>query len=105
MSIHSTKISRLLKKYPDRIPIIVHIDTRFLIDINEKLKFLAPSNSTLSEFLNIIREKIKINKYQGLFIFIDNQLPNLSYTLNHLYNLHQQDLILHIHIKPENTFG
>lgn len=100
-----SKICRLLKKYPDRIPIIVHIDVNLLYDKDEKLKFLASSNSTLSEFLNIIRQKIKINKSHGIYVFIDNKLPLLSDTLYTLYNLYQDDLVLNIYIKAENTFG
>ena len=63
-----------MKKYPDKIPVIV---TKFkntdLPDI-KKSKFIVPKDMNFTNFVYIIRKHIKISSEKAIFITINNKL-------------------------------
>ena len=64
--------SRIVNKHPDRLPIIVCKDKRCntLKDI-DKQKYLVPKDMHLSQFIYVIRKRIKLKPEQALFILIN----------------------------------
>jgi GABA(A) receptor-associated protein len=94
---------KILKKYPDRIPIIVNT----LKNINlDRFKYLVPSTLTVGEFMHVIRKRIKINPEENLYLFINNELPPMLDLLNVIYEKSKdKDGFLYIDISLENTFG
>lgn len=96
--------SRILVKYPDRIPIIVETqDADFKLD---KKKYLVPHDITVSQFIYVIRKRVKINSEKALFLFINNTLPPSASLIGHVYKENKDpDGFLYIVATSENTFG
>ena len=97
--------SVLKNKYPDRIPVILKKGNKILQDI-DKNKYLMPKNLTVSNLVYLIRNKIKIDDKQAIFLFVNNTLVPMNTTINELYNEHHsEDKFLYIVYSLENTFG
>ena len=98
---------KIIKKYPDKVPIICEL-TGFNNDFKlDKKKFLVPCNINISQFSYIIRKRIKLKKTDSIFIFTEkNELPTGSVYMSELYNNYKnEDGFLYIKISEENTFG
>lgn len=102
-------VEAMLKKHPDRIPVIVEIN----LDSNStnkislsNNKFLVPNDLTVSKFLFVLRKKIQITSEMGIFLFVNNILPNTADTMGALYENHKdEDGYLYAVLSAENTFG
>ena len=100
--------TKIIKKYDDRIPIIVTKDPKCatLNDIN-KNKFLAPSDLTLGQFLVVIRKRINLQESEALFVFVnESTLATTASTIGQLYEDYQdEDGFLYFLYCSENAFG
>ena len=98
--------SRLRKKYPDRIPVIVEkLKSSNLPDI-DKNKFLVPSDLTVGQFIYVVRKRLKIAPEMALFIFINNTLPPSGATLSTIYKEYKDKTgMLFVEYSSESTFG
>lgn len=100
--------SRILNKFPDRIPIIVEKSTQSqntLPDIDKK-KYLVPNDLTLGQFIYVIRKRIKLKPEKALYLFVNNTLPVVSSTIGQIYNEHKhEDGFVYFIYAAENTFG
>lgn len=99
--------NRILKKYPDRIPVICERDKN-KSDIPEllKKKFLLPRDLKMVEFIFIVRNKIKLNNSIALFFTINGNVPNSTQTMHNLYEEYKdRDGFLYVIYTSENTFG
>jgi len=97
---------RLLKEYPDRIPVIVEAAHKSDFTIMKK-KFLAPLDVSMGGFTNEIRKQIKISPTEAIFLFCDSGLlaPSSS-TMGQVYEkCKDDDGFLYISVARENTFG
>lgn len=95
--------NQLLKKYPDRIPIIITKVSGFTLS---KTKFLVPTSFTMADFINMIRQKFKLKAAEGYFIFINDQTPPMNKLITQLYKMHCDSVgYLKMQISKENTFG
>jgi GABA(A) receptor-associated protein len=106
----SEEVKRILKKYPDKIPIICEPNLNQIKFINtptiNKIKFLVPDDFTIGQFICVIRYQFHIKPEMGLFIFINNYIPSGSEYLYTIYNrLRDLDGFLYITYSFENTFG
>jgi len=98
--------SKIIDKYPDRIPIIVEKSKGCKLKDIDKNKYLVPNDMILSQFIYTIRKRIKLESSQALFFFIDNHVPTNSSPIGELYNLYKdKDGFLYITYTSENTFG
>ena len=100
--------SRILKKYPERIPIICERSTSTTSDCPEidKNKYLVNIDLTFGQFIYVIRQRIKIPQDKALFIFINGFIPSSSQYLGDTYYYHKDsDGFLYITYSYENTFG
>jgi GABA(A) receptor-associated protein len=96
----------VLKKYPDRIPIIVEKYEKSDIPDIDKTKFLVPRDLTMGQFLLVIRKRIKLQPEQAIFTFINNTLPPVHETMENLYNqMKDKDGFLYVVYSGESTFG
>jgi GABA(A) receptor-associated protein len=96
---------RLLKKYPNSIPIVLKKSGINTPDI-DKYKFMVPREMQISQFIYTIRKRIKIREDQALFIFFRGELVNSASTLYEVYENHKSDDdILYGFYSLENTFG
>jgi GABA(A) receptor-associated protein len=98
--------TKIMNKYPDRIPIVVEKHAKCDLPDIDKNKYLVPNDMVLSQFIYTVRKRIKLDAAKALFFFIDNTVPTNSAPIGELYNLHKdKDGFLYIVYNSENTFG
>lgn len=98
---------RIHQKYPNRIPTIVEKSQycKDLIDI-DKNKYLVPQDITMSQFIFIIRKRLKFPPEKALFLYINNNVITGHRTIGAIYDEnHDDDGFLYIEYSSENTFG
>jgi len=105
VEIRTKESAKIKTKYPDRIPVIAAFDKKSNIVLQQN-KFLVPKDITMSQFIYVLRRRIKIEPYQALYCFINNTIPTSSNTMDMIYeSLKEQDGFLYIYFSLENTFG
>ena len=102
----ANEATRVLLKYPDRVPIICEkTQQKDLPDIDRN-KYLAPMKLTIGEFTHVIRQRIKLKPEEALFLFINNKLLPCSTLMGQIYeNERETDGFLYIKYSKENVFG
>jgi GABA(A) receptor-associated protein len=97
--------SKLLEKYPDRIPIICERIDKSIEEL-PKGKFLVPKDLCMSDFMYVIRQKIKLPPQNSMYLFVANKLVPTSSVLSSVYESHKdKDGFLYIRYGGESTFG
>lgn len=96
----------IITKYPGRIPIIVEkYKDNELPDI-DKRKYLVPKDMTVSQFMFVIRKRIKLDPSQSLFITVNSVLVSSNATISEIYGDNKdEDGFLYVIYSSENTFG
>ena len=98
--------TRILKSYPNRIPVIVERSAKSTIDNIDKKKYLVPNDLTIGQFLFVIRKRIKLTPEKAIYIFVNNTLPPSSELMSNIYHSHKnEDGFLYFTYSGENTFG
>ena len=98
--------TRIMEKYPARVPIICSKHARSNIPEIDKQKYLVPSDLTMGQFVFVIRKRIKLDPAKALFIFVNNQLPPTASLVSIVYDRHKDaDGFLYVEYSGENTFG
>lgn len=98
--------TRIMEKYPDRIPVIVEKASSSDIPEIDKHKYLVPKDLTVSQFIYVIRKRIKLQPEQAIFIFINNSLPPASSLMSQMYEEHADECgFLFCLYSGESTFG
>ena len=101
--------TRIIVKYPDRIPIICEksmVKKNTNIPDIDKSKYLVPMDLTISQFLYVIRKRIKLPSEKAIFLFVGGTIPPSSASMTEIY-LHHRDAdgFLYITYSGENVFG
>jgi len=99
--------TRILAKYPDRIPIICEKNqkSRDTPEI-DKNKYLVPYDLTVGQFMYVVRKRLALPPEKALFFFIGGTIPSSSGLLNEIYYQSKDtDGFLYIQYSLENTFG
>lgn len=98
--------TRIIAKYPDKIPVIVQKKGLSSIPAIDKSKYLVPMDITIGQFLHVIRKRIKITPDQAIFIFVNDTLPASSTIMSNIYkNNKDKDGFLYLSYTGESTFG
>ena len=99
--------TRIMQKYPDRVPIICERGGTTDIPLIDKHKYLVPSDLLVGQFMHVIRKRLKLDSAKAIFLFINNRtLPSTSVTLGIIYEEHKDvDGFLYITYSGENAFG
>ncbi len=101
--------TRIMNKYPDRIPIICEkMNDSKNIDLPtiDKSKYLVPKDLTLSQFLYVIRNRMKLSSEKAIFLFVGGKIPASTELILNIYSLHKDhDGFLYITYSGENVFG
>lgn len=81
--------SIILKKNPDKIPVILErSDFCHLSDI-DKHKFLLKKELTFGEFIFIVRRRLNLDQNKSLYMFINNEYtPGINEKVEDVYNVH-----------------
>lgn len=99
--------NRIIKKYPDKVPVIIErSDSSDISDI-DKHKWLIQEDITFGQLLLTIRRRIKLDQCDAIFIFInDNYVPNNNENIGLAYNKHKDlDGFLYIAYSKEKCYG
>ena len=96
----------LPKKFNGRVPIILNHGKEDKLEL-QKGSFLVKKETTLGQFMFMIRQKNKIKPTEAIYVFCNNILPKSTSTMVELwYEYHNdEDDILHLTCSRENTFG
>lgn len=98
--------SRVLEKFPDRIPVICEPSAKSNHLKMDKIKFLVPKDLTISHFIMIVRGRLKLDASVALFFVVGDIVAASTSTLNDLYYNHADaDGFLYLTFSEENTFG
>jgi GABA(A) receptor-associated protein len=100
--------TRILEKYPDRIPLICEKAKNASSSCPniDKNKYLVPNDLTVGHFVYVIRKRLKLSPEKAIFLFINGSIPSGSTLLCHLYDIYKdKDGFLYITYTFENTFG
>lgn len=94
--------------YPDRVPVIVEKkkECKDIPDL-DKNKFLVPKDIVFSQFIYILRKKIKLSPDKGIFVFTNNKLVPGSSNMNDIYEQEKDpnDNMLYVTYSGESVFG
>ncbi|XP_074566938.1 autophagy-related protein 8f-like [Curcuma longa] len=97
---------RINEKYPGRVPVIVEKAERSDVPNIDKKKYLVPVDTTLGQFVHVIRKRINLSAEKAIFMFVDNVLPQIGTLMGHLYEEKKdEDGFLYVVYSGENTFG
>lgn len=97
----------VLKKHPDRIPIIVEKDRKSKdIPVIDRCKYLVPKDFSVAQLLYVVRKRIKLSPEQAVFFFCNNTIVQSSSLLSELYDKNKDvDGFLYISYCGESAFG
>lgn len=104
---------KMIRKYPDRIPVIVELYSAYDHITLDKKKFLVPTKISMSQFVHIIRKRIRNNNpdkqlqpSEAIYLFVQNTLPSGSSIIGDIYNEHHdEDYFLYMTMGLEQTYG
>ena len=97
--------SRILLKYPDRVPIILEKSGKEVPDIDKK-KYLVPADLTVGQFCYVVRKRLKVNSEKAIFLFVNGKIPPTASLISIIYSENKDnDGFLYIKYAGENTFG
>lgn len=98
--------TKIILKYPDRVPVIVNKCNKSTLNKLKKNKFLVEKDMTFTNFIFTIRKNIELDKSHALFTLVNNTLVNGNQTMGEIYNDHKnEDGFLYVVYTSENTFG
>ncbi len=97
---------RILKKYPDRVPIICERVNKNVPEL-DKRKYLVPGDLTIGSFMFVIRKRMSLSPEKSIYLFVnDTVLVPIAQPLSVVYEEHKsKDGFLYISYGGENTFG
>ncbi|XP_049884829.1 uncharacterized protein LOC126379886 [Pectinophora gossypiella] len=102
------EVLAIRSKYPNKVPLIVekyHRDK--CLPTLDKTKFLVPQDITMSQFLVVIRNRIRIKPNQALYLIINNRsMLSMSLTMAQAYEAYcDEDGFLYITYASQEIFG
>ncbi len=99
-------IDRILKKYPNRIAVIIEPTINFKKNHNlQKTKYIINGNNTVGMFLFHLKQFNNLKTYKAFYLFNHNTLLCPSLTFNQLKQQYYNEKILFLTIDCEEVFG
>jgi len=100
------KASRILSRYPDRVPIICEKDPKSKLQNMDKSKILVPRDLTVAQFIHVIRQRIKLTPEETIFLFVQDKLVPTGVAISQVYETNKdEDGFLYVSYSSENYFG
>ena len=95
---------KVLRAYPDRIICMVYPKSDKDPNI-DKHKYIVPQDIMFSNFVAIIRKRIKLTSSEALFFLSNNQMIPMNINMYEANQKFSEEDILYITYTKENTFG
>ena len=86
-----TESDRIMKKYPNRIPIIIEKADECQLNDIDKTKYLVPNDLNMNQFVYIIRKRIKLDNSQSIFFIVGNNICPSNTPLFNIYEEHKDE--------------
>ncbi|CAG9814995.1 unnamed protein product [Phaedon cochleariae] len=108
VEVRKEEVLAIRNRFPTKIPVIVQ---RFFKETHlpqlDKSKFLVPQEITMCQFQTIIRNRIRLNQNQALYLLVNNKsMMSLSLTLAEVYTEHSEnDGFLYVTYASQEVFG
>tara|TARA_B100001248_G_C26981570_1_gene274844 strand:- start:23 stop:433 length:411 start_codon:yes stop_codon:yes gene_type:complete len=97
--------TRILEKYPDRVPIICERLTK-KVPLLDRSKYLCPRDLSMGNFMYVIRKRLKLDEGMAIYLFINETLVPVSKDLGAIYEEKKdKDGFLYVRYDSETTFG
>ena len=100
--------SRILREYPNRMPIICEKAPNSDLPNIKKTKYLVPSDMTVAQFHFLIRRNLDLNEASSLFLITPKGITLTGdKTIMEVYNINRdkQDHFLYLYYASELTWG
>jgi len=90
--------SRILKKYPNMVPIILEKSDQSNTENIKKHKYIFPRSVSFEAVITKVRRMLNLTSDKPLYFFINNEkVPKTTDNLGDLYRIHKdKDLFLYI---------
>ncbi|XP_075056802.1 microtubule-associated protein 1 light chain 3 gamma [Mixophyes fleayi] len=102
------EVIRIKTKFPTKIPVIVerYAKEKYLPRLN-KTKFLVPRDISMSQLINVIRNRMNLSATHALYVLVDNKsLVSMSLTISQLYmDNKDEDGFLYMTYASQEMFG
>lgn len=96
----------MIKKHPDKIPVIVEQITKIKNPYLDRNKFMCPGDINIGQFILILRNRLGVKSAESIFIFINGKtLPNNTTMQDAYKNYKDTDQYLKIKYGLESSFG
>tara|TARA_Y100000768_G_scaffold388661_1_gene385970 strand:+ start:5429 stop:5788 length:360 start_codon:yes stop_codon:yes gene_type:complete len=99
----------ILKKYNDRVPVIIEKlinKNDNIVPTLDKNKYLVPKDLTMGQLLHIVRRRLNLTSEKALFIFCNGKTLTNQMIIENVYNINKdEDGFLYIVYSAESTFG
>ena len=97
---------KIMGKYPERIPILVERAPGCQLSEIQKHKFLVCKDMTMSQFVFMIRKRIRLDPSQSLFMLVNNRIASGNVLMSQVYEEYKdEDGFIYMVYTSENTFG
>ena len=99
---------RILKEYNNRIPIICESAPNSRLPNIKKVKYLVPSDMTISQFQFIIRRNLDLEEESALYLITSKNITLTGdRTVMEIYNIYKdkEDKFLYLYYASELTWG
>lgn len=97
---------RVMKKYPDRLPVICEKSSKTFMREIDKKKYLVPSDLTCGQFIYVVRRRLALPAEKAIYLFVGGIIPKTSDTIMDIYHQKKDlDGFLYITYSDENVFG
>ena len=97
----------VLRKYPERVPVIIEKAKGSKIAAYDKIRYLVPGELTITQLLFVLRKRIMLASEQSIFIIVeDGTLVPANWTMSQVYHRYKNpDGFLYMNYMGENVFG
>ena len=103
-----TESAHIIAKHSDRKPIIAYTDDQNFVDKMEKYKYLVPEDTTIAQFMSVLRKKLDLKKEEAMFLYVKSGqviIPTANAIGSVYTEFANEDGFLYIKFVGENTFG
>lgn len=102
------EVENIRTKFPTKIPVIVErYPKESQLPLLDKTKFLVPQELGISQFLTIIRNRMRLGPTQAFYLLINNRsIASMSKTIAEVYlESHDEDGFLYVTYASQEMFG